>query len=300
MNWKQALEDYRMYLTIERGLSENSIQNYILDVHALQYFLINEKIEESPTDCSLDSVQKFIYETAKILSPHTQARRLSGLRSFFDYLIFESYRTSNPTDLIEAPKLGRKLPDVLSTEEIELMINQINISHPQGQRNRAILEILYGSGIRVSELTNLSLSNLFFEEDMIRVHGKGNKQRLVPMGGISKEFLEEYITETRKNQKISVKDKDIVFLNRRGNGLTRQMIFTLIKDLAIKANVKKQVGPHTFRHSFATHLLENGADLRTIQILMGHESITTTEIYTHLDTQHLRSVIERFHPRTKS
>ena len=300
MNWKQALEDYRMYLTIERGLSENSIQNYILDVHALQYFLINEKIEESPTDCSLDSVQKFIYETAKILSPHTQARRLSGLRSFFDYLIFESYRTSNPTDLIEAPKLGRKLPDVLSTEEIELMINQINLSHPQGQRNRAILEILYGSGIRVSELTNLSLSNLFFEEDMIRVHGKGNKQRLVPMGGISKEFLEEYITETRKNQKISVKDKDIVFLNRRGNGLTRQMIFTLIKDLAIKANVKKQVGPHTFRHSFATHLLENGADLRTIQILMGHESITTTEIYTHLDAQHLRSVIERFHPRTKS
>ncbi|MDG1884599.1 MAG: tyrosine recombinase XerD [Flavobacteriaceae bacterium] len=300
MNWKQALEDYRMYLTIERGLSENSIQNYILDVHALQYFLINEKIEESPTDCSLDSVQKFIYETAKILSPHTQARRLSGLRSFFDYLIFESYRTSNPTDLIEAPKLGRKLPDVLSTEEIELMINQINLSHPQGQRNRAILEILYGSGIRVSELTNLSLSNLFFEEDMIRVHGKGNKQRLVPMGGISKEFLEEYITETRKNQKISVKDKDIVFLNRRGNGLTRQMIFTLIKDLAIKANVKKQVGPHTFRHSFATHLLENGADLRTIQILMGHESITTTEIYTHLDTQHLRSVIERFHPRIKS
>ena len=300
MYWKQALEDYRMYLTIERGLSENSIQNYILDVHALQYFLINEKIEESPTDCSLDSVQKFIYETAKILSPHTQARRLSGLRSFFDYLIFESYRTSNPTDLIEAPKLGRKLPDVLSTEEIELMINQINLSHPQGQRNRAILEILYGSGIRVSELTNLSLSNLFFEEDMIRVHGKGNKQRLVPMGGISKEFLEEYITETRKNQKISVKDKDIVFLNRRGNGLTRQMIFTLIKDLAIKANVKKQVGPHTFRHSFATHLLENGADLRTIQILMGHESITTTEIYTHLDTQHLRSVIERFHPRTKS
>ena len=300
MNWKQALEDYRMYLTIERGLSENSIQNYILDVHALQYFLINEKIEESPTDCSLDSVQKFIYETAKILSPHTQARRLSGLRSFFDYLIFESYRTSNPTDLIEAPKLGRKLPDVLSTEEIELMINQINLSHPQGQRNRAILEILYGSGIRVSELTNLSLSNLFFEENMIRVHGKGNKQRLVPMGGISKEFLEEYITETRKNQKINVIDKDIVFLNRRGNGLTRQMIFTLIKDLAVKANIKKQVGPHTFRHSFATHLLENGADLRTIQILMGHESITTTERYTHLDTQHLRSVIERFHPRTKS
>jgi integrase/recombinase XerD len=288
-----------MYLKIERGLSENSIQNYTLDVLALQHFLKNEKIEESPENCSLDTVQRFIYETAKILSPHTQARRLSGLRSFFDYLIFESYRTNNPTDLIEAPKLGRKLPDVLSLDEIERMLNQIDLGHPQGQRNRAIVETLYGSGIRVSELTNLSLSNLFFEEDMLRVSGKGNKQRLVPMGSITKKYLEIYIKASRIHLKIDQKDQDVVFLNRRGNRLTRQMIFTLIKQLAVKANIQKQVGPHTFRHSFATHLLENGADLRTIQILMGHESITTTEVYTHLDTQHLRSVVERFHPRAK-
>ena len=299
MNWKQALSDYRMYLKIERGLSENSIQNYTLDVLALQHFLKNEKIKESPENCSLETVQKFIYETAKVLSPHTQARRLSGLRSFFDYLIFESYRTNNPTDLIEAPKLGRKLPDVLSLDEIERMLNQIDLGHPQGQRNRAIVEILYGSGIRVSELTNLSLSNLFFEEDMLRVSGKGNKQRLVPMGSITKKYLEIYIKASRIHLKIDQKDQDVVFLNRRGNRLTRQMIFTLIKQLAVKANIQKQVGPHTFRHSFATHLLENGADLRTIQILMGHESITTTEVYTHLDTQHLRSVVERFHPRAK-
>ena len=298
MNWKQALNDYRMYLTIERGLSENSIQNYTLDVIALQDFLAFEKIEESPIECSLDSVQKFIYETAKKLSPHTQARRLSGLRSFFDYLIFESYRKSNPTDLIEAPKLGRKIPDVLSIDEIELMINQIDLSHPQGHRNRAILELLYGSGIRVSELTELNLSNLFFKEDMIRVTGKGNKQRLVPMGGVTKKYLKLYINNSRFQQEVDPKDQDIVFINRRGNSLTRQMIFKIIKELAIKSNIKKQVGPHTFRHSFATHLLENGADLRTIQILMGHESITTTEVYTHLDTKHLRSVIERFHPRT--
>lgn len=298
MNWKQALNDYRMYLTIERGLSENSIQNYTLDVIALQDFLAFEKIEESPIECSLDSVQKFIYETAKKLSPHTQARRLSGLRSFFDYLIFESYRKSNPTDLIEAPKLGRKIPDVLSIDEIELMINQIDLSHPQGHRNRAILELLYGSGIRVSELTELNLSNLFFKEDMIRVTGKGNKQRLVPMGGVTKKYLKLYINNSRLQQEVDPKDQDIVFINRRGNSLTRQMIFKIIKELAIKSNIKKQVGPHTFRHSFATHLLENGADLRTIQILMGHESITTTEVYTHLDTKHLRSVIKRFHPRT--
>lgn len=298
MNWKQALNDYRMYLTIERGLSENSIQNYTLDVIALQDFLAFEKIEESPIECSLDSVQKFIYETAKKLSPHTQARRLSGLRSFFDYLIFESYRKSNPTDLIEAPKLGRKIPDVLSIDEIELMINQIDLSHPQGHRNRAILELLYGSGIRVSELTELNLSNLFFKEDMIRVTGKGNKQRLVPMGGVTKKYLKLYINNSRLQQEVDPNDQDIVFINRRGNSLTRQMIFKIIKELAIKSNIKKQVGPHTFRHSFATHLLENGADLRTIQILMGHESITTTEVYTHLDTKHLRSVIERFHPRT--
>jgi integrase/recombinase XerD len=215
-------------------------------------------------------------------------------------LIFEKYITSNPTDLIETPKLGRKLPDVLSIEEIELLIDHLDLQHPQGHRNRAILETLYGSGLRVSELIKLNLSNLFFKESLIRVTGKGNKQRLVPMGIIAKKYLNIYIEEVRTNQKIHSEFKDVLFLNRNGKGLTRQMIFTLIRTLAIKAGIKKKIGPHTFRHSFATHLLENEADLRSIQILMGHESITTTEMYTHLDTHHLRSVIEKYHPRNKS
>ena len=300
MNWKKAIADYRMYLKIERGLSESSIESYTLDVLGFEKFLIDENITKNPIDCDLSSVQTFIYETAKLLSPNTQARRLSGLRSFFDYMIFESYRVSNPTDLIEAPKLGRKLPDVLGLNEVDLLLEQIDLGHPQGYRNRAMLEMLYGSGIRVSELVNLSLSNLFFEENLIRVTGKGNKQRLVPMGKFTKKFILFYINDSRKQQKIDSVYQDIVFLNRNGKILTRQMIFTIIKQLALKANIKKKIGPHTFRHSFATHLLENGADLRTIQILMGHENITTTEVYTHLDTQHLRSVIERFHPRDGS
>lgn len=298
MNWQQALSDYQMYLKIERGMAENSIENYTLDVLAFLHFIEKFKIHETPENCSLDSVQKFIYETAKTLSPHTQARRLSGLRSFFDYLIFESYRNTNPTDLIEAPKLGRKLPDVLNLHEIELMISHVDLGSPLGQRNRAIIETLYGSGLRVSELTSLSLSNLLFKEELIRVSGKGNKQRLVPMGKITKKYIEYYL-EQRIYQKIDPKHQDILFLNRNGKSLTRQMIFTIIKRLADKADIQKQVGPHTFRHSFATHLIENGADLRTIQILMGHESITTTEVYTHLDTRHLRSVVERFHPRSE-
>ena len=297
MNWKKAIADYRMYLKIERGLSESSIESYTIDVLGFEQFLIYENITKNPIDCDLSSVQTFIYETAKSLSPNTQARRLSGLRSFFDYMIFESYRVSNPTDLIEAPKLGRKLPDVLGLNEIDLLLEQINLAHPQGYRNRAMLEMLYGSGIRVSELVNLSLSNLFFEENLIRVTGKGNKQRLVPMGKLTKKFIILYINEIRLQQKINSVYQDIVFLNRNGKILTRQMIFTIIKQLALKANIEKKIGPHTFRHSFATHLLENGADLRTIQILMGHENITTTEVYTHLDTKHLRNVIERFHPR---
>ena len=189
MNWKKAIADYRMYLKIERGLSESSIESYTIDVLGFEQFLIDENITKNPIDCDLSSVQTFIYETAKSLSPNTQARRLSGLRSFFDYMIFESYRVSNPTDLIEAPKLGRKLPDVLGLNEIDLLLEQIDLAHPQGYRNRAMLEMLYGSGIRVSELVNLSLSNLFFEENLIRVTGKGNKQRLVPMGKLTKKFI---------------------------------------------------------------------------------------------------------------
>ena len=289
-----------MYLKIERGLSHNSIENYSIDVKAFQNFLKRKKISQTPLSCNEETVKQFIYQSSKILSPHTQARRIAGLRSFFDYLIFEKYRKNNPTDLIEAPKLGRKLPDILSLNEIELLVENIDLGHPQGYRNRAILETLYGSGLRVSELVNMNLSNLLFKESLIRVIGKGNKQRLVPMGNISKKYLEIYINEIRVVQKIHLENQDIVFLNRNGKGLSRQMIFTLINTLAMKSNIKKKIGPHTFRHSFATHLLENGADLRTIQILMGHESITTTEVYTHLDTTHLKSVVEKFHPRSKN
>ena len=300
MNWHQALSDFQIYLKIERGLSNNSIENYSIDVKAFQNFLKTKKINQTPLNCNEETVKHFIYQTSKSLSAHTQARRIAGLRSFFDYLIFEKYRSNNPTDLIEAPKLGRKLPDILSLNEIELLIKNIDLGHPQGHRNRAILETLYGSGLRVSELVNMNLSNLLFKESLIRVIGKGNKERLVPMGNISKKYLEIYINEIRFIQKIHLENQDIVFLNRNGRSLTRQMIFTLINSLAIKANIKKKIGPHTFRHSFATHLLENGADLRTIQILMGHESITTTEIYTHLDTSHLKSVVEKYHPRSKN
>ena len=298
MNWQKALSNFRMYLRIERGLSNNSIENYCFDVQSFENFLIAKKIDETPINCDQKTVKIYIYETSKTLSGHTQARRISGLRNFFDYLISEKYRTTNPTDLIETPKLGNKLPDVLSVKEIELMIENLNLAHPQGHRNRAILETLYGSGLRVSEIINLSLSNLFFKESIIQVTGKGNKQRLVPMGQVSKKYLKIYIKEIRKFQKIDSQCQDLLFLNRNGSGLTRQMIFTLIRSLASKARIKKKISPHTFRHSFATHLLENGADLRTIQVLLGHESITTTEIYTHLDTHHLKQIIKKFHPRS--
>jgi len=300
MNWQKALDNFRMYLKIERGLSENSIKNYSLDISSFMDFLYTQKINEKPLNCKQETVKKYIYETAKTLSEHTQARRISGLRSFFDYLIFEKYRSTNPTDLIETPKLGKRLPDVLSVSEIELIVKNLDLSHPQGHRNRAIIETLYGSGLRVSEIVNLNLSNLFLKESLIQVTGKGNKQRLVPMGSVSKKYLKIYIKQIRGFQKIDNKYQDLVFLNRNGKRLTRQMIFTLIRSLASKAKIDKKIGPHTFRHSFATHLLENGADLRTIQVLLGHESITTTEIYTHLDTHHLKQIIKKFHPRSKN
>tara|TARA_A100001015_G_scaffold311904_1_gene416067 strand:- start:5299 stop:6201 length:903 start_codon:yes stop_codon:yes gene_type:complete len=300
MNWQKALDNFRMYLKIERGLSENSIKNYSLDISSFMDFLYTQKINETPLNCKQETVKKYIYETAKTLSEHTQARRISGLRSFFDYLIFEKYRSTNPTDLIENPKLGKRLPDVLSVSEIELIVKNLDLSHPQGHRNRAIIETLYGSGLRVSEIVNLNLSNLFLKESLIQVTGKGNKQRLVPMGSVSKKYLKIYIKQIRGFQKIDNKYQDLVFLNRNGKRLTRQMIFTLIRSLASKAKIDKKIGPHTFRHSFATHLLENGADLRTIQVLLGHESITTTEIYTHLDTHHLKQIIKKFHPRSKN
>tara|TARA_A200000113_G_scaffold173217_1_gene158273 strand:- start:16106 stop:17008 length:903 start_codon:yes stop_codon:yes gene_type:complete len=297
LNWRQALEDYKTYLKIERGMTSHTIDNYERDVNALVSFIENNNIEATPLNIEKKSVEEFLYQEAKKKTATTQARRLSGLKSFFNYLIFESYRENNPADLFEAPKLGRKLPEVLTVKEIEQLLEQIDLSHPQGHRNRAIIETLYGSGLRVSELVELTLSNVFFKENIIRVFGKGGKHRLVPMGAYAKKYLEIYIDEIRALQKIDSKSEDVVFLNRNGKKLTRMMIFTIIKALLPKANIKKNISPHSFRHSFATHLLENGADLRTIQSLLGHESITTTEIYTHLDTKHLKKTLERYHPR---
>ena len=299
MDWKNIILDYEFYLKIERGLSENTLKNYSLDINGLADFILSKNIEENPKNCSKETLQEFIYQYSKSISANSQARRISAIKSFFNFLIFEKIRSDSPADLIEGPKLGRKLPVTLNLTEIEKILNGIELNQPHGHRNRAIIETLYGSGLRVSELVNLTLSNIFFKEDIIRVIGKGDKQRLVPLGNYSKKFIKIYMDEIRVFKKIKKEDNDVLFLNRNGRKITRAMIFTIIKESARKAGIKKKISPHTFRHSFATHLLENGADLRSIQLLMGHESITTTEIYTHLDKKHLKKVMEKFHPRNQ-
>lgn len=297
MNWKQAIGDFNNYLLIERGLSKNSAVNYSLDIQKLINFLEINSIDISPEKIDTKIIQQFIYEIAKILNERTQSRIISGLKSFFNYLIFEGYRENNPMELIETPKIGRKLPDTLSLEEIDELIGCIDLSVAEGERNKAIIETLYGCGLRVTELINLKLSDLYFKEGFIQVTGKGNKQRFVPIGNITQNYISEYISNTRGNVPFKKEDQDIVFLNRRGNSLTRAMIFTIVKNLSVTSNINKKISPHTFRHSFATHLLENGADLRAIQQMLGHESITTTEIYMHVDKSHLKEVITSFHPR---
>lgn len=297
MNWQKTLKDYQNYLRLERGLSDNSIINYSLDVKKLMRWLEKNEIKTSPISISEETLQQFIYDTGKTINPRSQSRLISGLKGFFTYLIFEDYRNTNPLELIEAPKLGRKLPDTLAIEEIDSLISAIDLSSKQGERNRAIIETLYGCGLRVSELTSLKISDLYFDEGFIKVTGKGDKQRLVPINPITEKYITIYQKQVRVHHKIDPKDADTLFLNQHGRQLTRAMIFTIVKRLAEKAGIKKTISPHTFRHSYATHLLENGADLRAIQQMLGHESITTTEIYTHIDRKHLTEVINKFHPR---
>ena len=297
MKWQQALKDYLSYLRIERGLSENSISNYGLDIKKLITWLDDSKIHSTPIAIKSEVIQEFIYTIAKEVNTRSQSRIISGLKGFFNYLIFENYRETNPLELIESPKIGRKLPDTLAIEEIDQLIKAIDLSSAQGERNRAILETLYGCGLRVSELTSLKISDLFFKEGFIKITGKGDKQRFVPIGDTTIKYIEIYRKEVRVHQKIPPKAQDTLFLNRRGNQLTRAMIFTIIKQLAEKIGINKVISPHTFRHSFATHLLENGADLRAIQQMLGHQSITTTEIYTHIETSFLQETISKFHPR---
>ena len=297
MNWNETLKDYKLYLKIERGLSINSIDSYARDVSKLIKFVEENDIDKTPVNISDEYIQQFIYENSKELNPRSQSRLISGIRSFFDYLIFENYRKDNPTSLLETPKIGRRLPDTLSIQEIDRIIAEIDLSTPEGERNRAMLETLYSCGLRVSELITLKISDLFFNEGFIRVIGKGDKQRFVPINEQTQKYINLYINLIRTHLPIKKGFEDTVFLNRNGKQLTRNMIFIVIKNLAEKAGLRKNISPHTFRHSFATHLLERGADLRSIQQMLGHESITTTEIYMHVDKTFLREVIEKYHPR---
>ncbi len=299
MDWNQAIKDYKSYLKIERGLSLNSIVSYENDILSLKNYILDNKIKESPIECTPDTVNSFIYNSSKKNSPRSQARKISGLKSFFKFLVFEGYLKSSPMSNIESPKLGRKLPDILNVEEISQMISSINIKEKFGQRNKTIIEILYGTGIRVSELIELKISNIFFKENLIRVLGKGDKERFVPIGLKAKKSIIDYINNDRKCQKIEESSNDILILSKYGKKITRHMIFTLIKNISKKSGITKKISPHTFRHSFASHLLKNGADLRTIQLILGHENITTTEIYTHLDSKHLLNVMKKYHPRSK-
>lgn len=297
MNWNSYIKSYQSYMRIERGLSKNTIDNYTFDIERLCLYLQENNLDYSPLKISEEIIQQFIYSVSKEVNARSQARIISGLKSFFSYLIFEDYRTDSPMELIEAPRLGRKLPDTLSVDDIDNLIAAIDLSKPEGERNRAMLETLYGCGLRVSELINLKISDLFFEEGFIKITGKGNKQRFVPISGITQKYILLYRNAIRNHLTIVKGHEDTLFLNRRGKQLTRAMIFTIIKDLAIKISLNKAISPHTFRHSFATHLLENGADLRAIQLMLGHESITTTEIYVHLDRKHLTQIMNSFHPR---
>ncbi|MBF6641080.1 site-specific tyrosine recombinase XerD [Flavobacterium sp. J49] len=299
MNWSPYLKSFQSYLKIERGLSKNTIDNYTFDLERLCVFLNENSISVAPEKISEETIQQFIYAVSKEVNARSQARIISGLKSFFSYMIFEDFRTDNPMELIEAPKIGRKLPDTLSVEDIDNLIGAINLATPEGERNRAMLETLYGCGLRVSEIITLKISDLFFEEGFIKITGKGNKQRFVPIAQSTQKYIELYKDAIRNHMVIAKGFEDTLFLNRRGKQLTRAMVFTIIKSLAVKINLAKNISPHTLRHSFATHLLENGADLRSIQMMLGHESITTTEIYVHLDRKHLTQIMHTFHPRKR-
>jgi len=295
--WEPYKKGFKAYLQLERSLSGNSIDAYLLDIEKLTTWLQTESSPKNPSELQLDDLQKFVRWIAELgMTASSQARIISGIRTFYKYCLLEDISTTDPTVLLEAPKLKRSLPDVLSFDEIEEVIQQIDLSTPEGTRNKAILETMYSCGLRVTEIVNLKLSQLYLDVGFVRVIGKGNKERLVPIGSSAIKFINIYRNNVRNHQSIQKGEEDILFLNRRGKRLTRVMIFLIIKDLVKKAEIKKNISPHTFRHSFATHLVEGGADLRAVQEMLGHESITTTEIYTHLDREFLRKTLEKFHP----
>ncbi len=297
MSWESSIKGFKSYLQIERSLSDNSVQAYIRDIKKFANYAIPLKLNE--LKIQRENISDFLAELKDDgISARSQARVISGIKAFYKYLIIEDYIKYDPTELIESPKVGFKLPDTLSLIEINKLISAVDLSNKQGERNRAILETLYSCGLRVSELTNLKISNIYFNEGYLKVIGKGDKERLAPIGGRALKYLTSYINDVRNHQTIKKGQEDFVFLNNRGAGLTRVMIFLIIQKLAAEIGLKKKISPHTFRHSFATHLIEGGADLRAVQEMLGHESITTTEIYTHLDKDYLRSNIIEFHPRS--
>ncbi len=299
MKWDESKKSYENYLKLEKSLSSNSIAAYINDINKLTEFLGKNYRKAGPDKVKLHHLKKFVeWLNERGVSPRTQARTISGIKSFYKYLLIEGKITSDPTALLESPKIGRKLPDVLSMEEIDELIDAVDLNKPEGQRNKAMLETLYSCGLRVSELVNLKITNLFFDDGYVKIEGKAEKERLVPVSSRAVEEIEKYIRDYRDGLKIHKESENIVFLNRRGKKLSRVMVFTIIKNLAEKINLNKKISPHTFRHSFATHLINGGADLRAVQEMLGHESILTTEIYTHLDRDYLRDTIHQYHPRS--
>ncbi len=297
--WRKVNTDYQNYLRLQRGLSQNTVVSYGLDIEKLIGYLEKYNITEPPDTIQVDTLRQFVYEVSKELNARSQARLISALKSFFKFMISEKGREDFPMSLIDSPKIGVKLPDTLSLKEIDAMLASIDLSTDEGHRNKAIIETLYGCGLRVSELVSLRLSDLFFEEDFIRVMGKGSKQRLVPIESYTQKQINNYINNQRKQLKIAKGHEDYIFLNRRGKQLTRAMIFTIVRQVAENIGLQKTISPHTFRHSFATHLLENGANLRAIQMMLGHENITTTEIYVHVEKSYLREALVKYHPRHK-
>jgi len=300
MDWNSAINGFEAYLLLERSLSQNSIEAYLRDVSKLTEYLNIHELEISPTDIKFNTLRDFIMWINKLgVAQRSQARIISGIRAFYKYLMMEDIIDDDPTELLEGPKIGRKIPDVLNYEEIEMILNIIDLSTEYGHRNRAIIETLYACGLRVSELINLKLSNYFPDIGFVKVIGKNDKERIVPIGGDAIKYIDFYVKNYRNKVNIKKGNEDYIFLNRRGAKLGRIMIFHIIKELTKLAGIKKNVSPHTFRHSFATHLVEGGADLRAVQEMLGHESIMTTEIYTHLDTNYLKKTILTFHPRSK-
>jgi len=298
MDWRSALNGFKGYLRLEKSLSENTLSAYIHDIELLKKFLEDKKYEVTPEKITFHHLQEFLaWVNEMSIGPRSQARIISGVRAFYKYLLMEDAVQQSPAELLELPKLPQKLPEVLSVEEIDQLIHAIDLSAPSGERNKAMLETLYSCGLRVSELVSLRITDVSFDEGFVRVIGKGNKQRMVPLGGVAKKCIQQYMRDVRCHVDVKKGSEDIVFLNRNGRKLTRVMVFHIIQQLKERAGLHKKISPHTFRHSFATHLIEGGADLRAVQEMLGHESITTTEIYTHLDREYLRDAILRYHPR---